>query len=186
METKGPGFFRENKIFIAIVIAGFTIGAFIYFSAKSVHLESGSEIFLSESAAGGQPVSSQTSSLEIPAFQEQTGNAAAVQKEGSSAAAAQGESCVSYADAGNFVGEGKCVFGKVEKVYTSSGGTIFLDFCPDYKTCPFSAVIFKSDSVKFSDLKQYQGKTVEITGLVKTYQGRPEIILSDASQIKIR
>ncbi|MFA5742478.1 MAG: hypothetical protein WC921_00580 [Candidatus Paceibacterota bacterium] len=186
MEMKGLGFFKENKLFIAIIIAGFTIGGFIYSAAKSIRPESGTETFLSEGSAGAQLANSQSSSWEASTSQEQSGSALIVREEGSSSAAAQGGSCVSYTDAGNFVGENKCVFGKVDNVYMSSGGTTFLDFCPDYKTCPFSAVIFKPDSFNFTDLKQYQGKTIEITGLVKTYQGRPEIILKDASQIKIK
>jgi hypothetical protein len=187
MEIKGPSFFRENKIFIAIIIAGFTIGASVYFAAKSIRPENGTGAFLSESAIGGQPVNSQSSSSEISISQEQNGSSSvAVQAGEPLSAVGQGENCVSYAEAGNFVGENKCVFGKIDDVYTSSGGTVFFDFCPDYKTCPFSAVIFKPDSPGFPDLEQYQGKTVEITGLVKTYQGRPEIILNDASQIKIK
>jgi hypothetical protein len=94
--------------------------------------------------------------------------------------------CISYLDVEKFIGKEKCVTGKVDNVYVSSGGTVFLDFCPDYKTCAFSAVIFKSDFSKFPEAKQYQGKTVEITGLVKTYQSRPEIILNNANQIKIK
>ena len=94
--------------------------------------------------------------------------------------------CISYKEAGSYVGEYKCVTGKVDNVYTSAKGNTFLNFCPDYRTCPFFSVIFSSDSYKFPNLKQYQGKTVEITGLIKTYQGRVEIILNDANQIKVK
>jgi hypothetical protein len=183
MEVKEGGFFKENKIFIAIIIAGFVIGGSIYSATRLFRSEDGAKIALSENPAAGQP---QNSFSEISSSQEQSGSVAAVQEEEPLSAIVQGENCISYAAVGNFIGENKCIFGEVEKVYVSSGGTIFLDFCLDYKTCPFSAVIFKSDSVKFSDPEQYQGKTVEITGLVKTYQGRPEIILNYASQIKIR
>jgi endonuclease YncB( thermonuclease family) len=92
---------------------------------------------------------------------------------------------IDYTEAPNHVGEYACVSGKIDHVYTSRKGTIFLNFCPDYKTCPFGVVIFGSDAYKFPNPKQYEGQTLEITGLIKSYQGRPEIILKDQGQIKI-
>jgi len=92
---------------------------------------------------------------------------------------------INYTEAPNHVGEYACVSGKIDHVYTSQKGTIFLNFRPDYKTSPFGAAIFGSDAYKFPNPKQYEGETVEITGLIKSYQGRPEIILNDPGQIKI-
>jgi endonuclease YncB( thermonuclease family) len=92
---------------------------------------------------------------------------------------------IDYTEAPNHIGEYACVSGKIDHVYTSRKGTIFLNFCPDYKTCPFGVVIFGSDAYKFSNPKQYEGQTLEITGLIKSYQGRPEIVLKDLGQIKI-
>ncbi len=92
---------------------------------------------------------------------------------------------IDYTEAPNHVGEYACVSGKIDHVYTSQKGAIFLNFCLDYKTCPFGAVIFNPDAYKFPNPEQYEGQTVEITGLVKSYQGRPEIILDDLDQIKI-
>jgi endonuclease YncB( thermonuclease family) len=92
---------------------------------------------------------------------------------------------IDYTEAPNHVGEFGCVSGRIDHVYTSQKGTVFLNFCPDYKTCPFGAVIFNSDVYKFPNPKQYEGQTVEITGLISSYQGRPEIILKDPSQIKV-
>jgi endonuclease YncB( thermonuclease family) len=90
-----------------------------------------------------------------------------------------------YTEAPNHVGEYACVSGKIDHVYTSQRGTVFLDFCPDYKTCPFGVVIFNEDAHKFPNPEQYEGKTLEITGLIKSYQGRPEIVLNTPDQIKI-
>ena len=94
--------------------------------------------------------------------------------------------CVSYIKADDFVGERKCIYGKVINVYVSKKGNVFLDFCQDYRTCPFSAVIFQLNVSKFSDLSKYQGKNIELTGLIKTYKGRPEIVINEPQQIKIR
>jgi len=92
---------------------------------------------------------------------------------------------IDYTEAPDHVGEYACVSGKIDHIYTSRKGTIFLNFCPDYKTCPFGAVIFGSNMYKFSNPKQYEGEIVEIIGLIKSYQGRPEIVLNDPGQIKI-
>ena len=94
--------------------------------------------------------------------------------------------CINYTKVGKHVGEYTCIVGKIDHVYTSRKGNNFLDFCANYKTCPFSAVIFNSDAYKFSNIKGYNGRTVEITGLIKTYKGRAEIIINDPSQIKIK
>jgi len=93
---------------------------------------------------------------------------------------------IDYTQATNFVGENKTVRGQVVQVYYSAkSDTTFLNFCSNYQGCPFSSVVFSSDKGKFGDLNQYEGKTVEITGLVKSYKGSAEIILKNPSQIKI-
>jgi micrococcal nuclease len=91
---------------------------------------------------------------------------------------------IDYTEAPNHVGEYTCVVGRIDHVNRPKE-TTFLNFCPDYKTCPFGAVIFNSDAHKFPNPKQYEGQTVEIIGLIRSYQGRPEIILNDPLQIKI-
>jgi len=91
---------------------------------------------------------------------------------------------IDYTEAPNHVGEYICVVGRVDHV-NRPRETTFLNFCPDYKTCPFGGVIFRADAYKFPNPEQYEGKTVEITGLIRSYQGRPEIILKDPGQIRI-
>jgi DNA/RNA endonuclease YhcR with UshA esterase domain len=91
---------------------------------------------------------------------------------------------IDYTEAPNHIGEYACVVGRVDHVSTPKE-TTFLNFGPDYKTCPFGVVIFGSDAHKFPNPKQYEGQTVEITGLIKSYKGRPEIVLKEPGQIKI-
>jgi hypothetical protein len=88
-----------------------------------------------------------------------------------------------YKEAGQHVGEEVKVLGKVLKIYTAKSGVTFFDFCTKYKDCPFSAVIFASDLAKFGDLKQYQ-REVKISGTIKSYNGKAEIILNDKEQIE--
>jgi hypothetical protein len=82
------------------------------------------------------------------------------------------------------VGKGGCVTGLVLRVYTARTGNTFLDFCQDYRACPFTSVVFAADKNKFGDLGLMQGKRVEIRGDVINYQGRAEIIIRDPQQVR--
>jgi hypothetical protein len=97
----------------------------------------------------------------------------------------EGVPCVDFAAAGPLVGQPGCVIGRVLRVYTSRNGNTFLDFCADYKSCPFTSVIFSEDRAKFGDLAALKGRKVELRGLVTEYQGRAEIIIRDQEQIRI-
>ena len=60
----------------------------------------------------------------------------------------------------------------------------FLDFCEDQAACPFTVVVFSHDLKDVGDVRRLAGRTIEIVGNVKLYEGRPEIILSRISQIR--
>ncbi len=90
---------------------------------------------------------------------------------------------IDYTEASKHVGEHASVTGKLVKVYTARSGITFLNFCANYKTCPFSAVIFEDDFKKFPDLQSYVGSTVTLTGKISSYQNKAQIILNDANQL---
>ena len=92
----------------------------------------------------------------------------------------------SVTDAANHIGEYAQVTGTLVDAYTSTSGTVFLDFCKNYKSCPFSAVIFAGDADAFGDLSKLAEKTVTLTGTITSYQGTAEIKLSSLSQLKVR
>ena len=100
-----------------------------------------------------------------------------------SAAAPVSIGTIAYTDAPAHVGELASVRGTLHDAYTAASGTVFLDFCASYKTCPFSGVIFADDAKKFGDLTRYAGQTVTLTGKISSYQGKAEIVLSDPSQL---
>lgn len=112
-------------------------------------------------------------------FEKYGGTAAA------KAAAPVSGATYSYIDAANHIGEYAHVTGTLVDAYTSASGTVFLDFCKNYKSCPFSAVIFADDATAFGDLSRYAGQTVTLTGTITSYQGTAEIKLSDPSQLKV-
>lgn len=88
-----------------------------------------------------------------------------------------------YTAASEHIGEYARITGKLIDAYTSSSGTVFLDFCQDYKNCPFSAVVFADDAKAFGNLSKYAGTSVTLTGEITAYQGQAEMVLSDPSQI---
>jgi micrococcal nuclease len=94
---------------------------------------------------------------------------------------------VSWANAGNYVGQDVAVEGTVVYTYfAASSGTTFLDFHYPYQGY-FYGVIFSSDSGSFRcTISQfYLNKEVRITGTIQLYKGAPEIIVRSPSQIEV-
>jgi hypothetical protein len=89
-----------------------------------------------------------------------------------------------FTEAMDHIGERARITGEVLRVFTAKSGVTFLDFCEDFSDCPFSAVIFASDLKKFPDVSKYERK-VAITGIIKSYNGKAEIILKNPEQIDI-
>ena len=96
---------------------------------------------------------------------------------------AAGSDCLPVADAKQYVGETKCVTGKVLRVKVGAKGVHFLDFCEDQMACPFTVVVFPSDLKDVGDVRRLTGHVIEIRGPVKLYDGRAEIILNRVSQV---
>ena len=90
--------------------------------------------------------------------------------------------CIPIQDASKHVGETKCVAGKVLRVKLSQR-VHFLDFCADQLACPFTVVVFSHDLKDVGDVRRLEGRSIEISGAIKIYDGKPEIILSRISQI---
>lgn len=111
-------------------------------------------------------------------FDTYKGNSAAA-----GAAAKVSIGIIDYTEAHAHIGDYASVRGVLVEAYTSASGTVFLDFCKSYKTCPFSGVIFSDDVEKFGDLSRYNGTVITLTGKISSYQDKAEIILSDPSQL---
>jgi len=91
--------------------------------------------------------------------------------------------CIPIHEAGQHVGETKCIAGKVLKIKVGAKGVHFLHFCEDQMACPFTVVVFPSGLKDVGDVRRLEGRTIEIHGAVKLYDGRAEIILNRISQI---
>jgi len=88
------------------------------------------------------------------------------------------------ADAKSHVGQTAVVEAAVSDVRTARSGVTFIDMGGHYPDNGFVAVIFIDDIAKFPGVKGLQGKTVAVSGPVELYQGRPEIILRSAEQLR--
>jgi hypothetical protein len=95
----------------------------------------------------------------------------------------QASDCIPIHEAGQHVGETKCVSGKVLGIKVGSKGVHFLDFCEDQLACPFTVVVFPSGLKDVGDVRRLAGRTIEIHGAVKLYDGRAEIVLNRIGQI---
>ena len=92
--------------------------------------------------------------------------------------------CITPEQAATKVGASACVRGDVVKVVQTESGTHFLNYCQSYRDCPFTVVVFRRDLRHVGDIRQLQGRKVEIYGKVQLYAGQPEIILRDAGQLR--
>lgn len=84
-----------------------------------------------------------------------------------------------------YYGQYVIIEGTIVDTY-NSGNACFLNFHLDWERY-FTAVIFASDFYKFprNPESYYKGKKVRVRGIVQEYEGKPEIILEDPSQIEI-
>lgn len=98
-----------------------------------------------------------------------------------------GLSVVGACNAGNYINKEMIVEGKIADAYRSKTNTIFLNFEKPYPNSCFTAVIFSSSLYKFPENPEdyYNGKTVRIKGKIKEYEGKPEVILENVSQIEV-
>ena len=95
-----------------------------------------------------------------------------------------GAACIPFTEARQHIGETKCVRGKVAHVQEGKDGVHYLTFCEGSGSCPFAAVIFPADLRHLGDVRQLQGKSVEMHGDVQGYNGRAEIVVSESRQLK--
>jgi DNA/RNA endonuclease YhcR with UshA esterase domain len=65
-------------------------------------------------------------------------------------------------------------------------GAGFLNMGGRFPNHDFQGFISQRDIGKFGNLHRYEGKTVGITGKIRDFNGKPEIIVSDPGQIQAR
>jgi micrococcal nuclease len=92
---------------------------------------------------------------------------------------------IGHAEAGRYIGLLMTVTGRVAQVH--EGPRAFhLNFGPDYRT-DFTAVVYRRELSRLIreglyPMTEYEGKSVEVTGILKEYNG-PEIIIESVDQL---
>ena len=87
--------------------------------------------------------------------------------------------------------EGKTitVCSKVQSTFLTKGDkkTTYINFGKPYPNTTFTAVIFEVDlpNFKYTPSEYLKDKNVCITGKVKIYKGKPEMIVNKEEQIKV-
>jgi glucan-binding YG repeat protein len=84
----------------------------------------------------------------------------------------------------NYIGKNAVVTGYVADVYKNEK-VAYLNFDGKFPKNSCAAVIFKDDFSKFGDLSRFKNKTIEVSGIISEYNGKPQIILKNSSQVKI-
>lgn len=96
------------------------------------------------------------------------------------------QSCYTSQQAYAHIGESGCVTYYVGYPFRSHSGNEFLDEKSDFQD-GFTAVIFTNNVRNFTQdpLSEYGYKNITVTGLIQSYQGHPEIIVQQESQISL-
>lgn len=91
---------------------------------------------------------------------------------------------------GKYEGETVTVCSKVMGTFVGKGEkkTTYLDFGKPYPNAVLRAVIFEGDlaNFKYNPSEFLKNKNVCITGKVKLYKSKPEMIIENEEQIKIK
>ena len=83
-----------------------------------------------------------------------------------------------------YVGKEVEVRGRVASVTTSPLGTTFINFGGEYPNQRFAGFIATGSPIAADQrLTMIQGKTINITGIVRLHDGKPEIEIVSADQI---
>ncbi len=92
-------------------------------------------------------------------------------------------------DAAKFIGRQKTVCGTVAGAhYDAESKCTLLNLDKPSPNHVFTAYIGGSDRGRFEKPPEelYYGKAICVTGMIELYQGRPEIVVKEPSQIKVK
>jgi RecJ-like exonuclease len=92
---------------------------------------------------------------------------------------------IKESDAIKYVGKQVEVGGRVVSVITSPLGTAFINFGGEYPNQTFAGFIAAGSRIAGDQrLTMIQGRTISITGTIRLREGKPEIEILSADQIK--
>jgi DNA/RNA endonuclease YhcR with UshA esterase domain len=88
-------------------------------------------------------------------------------------------------EAARHAGETVTVIGVLTNVHVNAKKMISLDIGGTYPDNPFTAVVFAKSMRNPPDFTPLVGKTLAITGMIKMFYGKPEIVINDDDQVKV-
>ena len=88
-------------------------------------------------------------------------------------------------EAAKHVGEVVVVRGEVSQILLSVNLTTHINFGGVYPDHVFTVKIFKANQSLLPGIREYDGKVVEVRGVVRLYRGKPEIELTERAQIRL-
>jgi DNA/RNA endonuclease YhcR with UshA esterase domain len=92
---------------------------------------------------------------------------------------------IQASEAAAHIGETITVVGVLTNVHQTGGKSVLWDIGAKYPDNPVTVYISKHDTDTIPDVTPLIGKTLAITGLIKTYQGKPEIAVTDPKQVAV-
>lgn len=92
---------------------------------------------------------------------------------------------ISYRDVSQYVGQTVTVVGKVSQVSTGNSGAIFINFGGRFPNHTFYGVIFRKNVGLFPGVRDLTSHTVELTGKIQIYKGKPQIVVRSSGQIQV-
>lgn len=101
------------------------------------------------------------------------------------AAPEKGPPVVTPAEAAKHIGERVIVQGKVTQIVLSVNLTTHINFGGIYPDHVFTVKVFKAHQDRFPGVDDYEGKIVQVEGVVRLYRGKPEIELTERTQIRL-
>ena len=95
---------------------------------------------------------------------------------------------ISFTKAGNYIGKIKIVEGRIKDVYKGKK-VIHLNFGVNWKTdCHvtiFRNMLNRFETQGISPVNYYEQRRVRVWGLIKDFDGCPEIVIDDPSQVEV-
>lgn len=87
-------------------------------------------------------------------------------------------------EATNHIGKAVVIKGTVAQV-TRRDTIIYLNFEKKFPDQVFTAVIRQRDFAEFPEVDRASGRVVEVDGKVELFKGRPQIVLTKKSQLRV-
>ncbi len=87
-------------------------------------------------------------------------------------------------EAAKHIGETATVTGKAERVNKASGGNTFIELSSG--GARFTVFISTKDAAAVGDVEQYKGKELAVSGKIVEFKDKVEIVVTSASQIKVK